>query len=824
MGNAQSPSKDPRFLTACRAFTEKEIEDLKRLHRILAHQSQCNAQFISGNVFVGHFQIPPPLGDRLFYLAKQKRRDIGLTFENFVIAKAIYERGTPDEIEEFIYQLLDVTGDGIVNRSDLEAVLSGVYDAVFSQINAEDGLHWQLWHGVAIFRKPSQEDERRDRDVVDCVEREDLRKKCFGTKSIKSFVFSYLQPITRPGFQVPHLLHSENKTADFPLLRREYAWHIGGALPLHELEEWKLLYHSAVHGLSFNTFLGNISNEEVPTVLIIKDKEGYIYGGYASQPWEKHGDFYGDMKCFLFQLFPVASVYRPTGANANLQWCAANFTSENIPNGLGFGGRESLRPLGLSGSHEVGQLIGSTTPNSFCVYSRFRVRDQVIATWGVAAVAPTETATAVTPRLQGDGIWRAPVDRQSLLMVTMRNRYHQLRIREEDIQKIAFSTRYGLLEFTVMPFGLTNALAIFMDLMHRVMRPYLDRFVIVFIDDILIYNRHREDHEGHLMTVLTTLREHRLYAKFSKCDFWLSAVRFLGHVISEQGISVDSEKILAIIDWKTPESVADIRSFLRLAGYYRRFVHNFSSIAAPMTRLTKKADRLDWSDELYTDASSIGLCCVLMQDSRPAAYLSRRLRPHEGNYPVHDMELAAVVFALKAWRHYLYGERPVLRIEQEWTRQLFRLLQRMTHEHGLLQEASVMCMVELSTTAEHHICFRMRIPTVSIERVAECQRTDGHYERVNGMSRNPECTDWAETTDRCLRYRGRLWITADQEIRDGILEDAHRSRYTVHPGRTKMYHDLRRLFWWPGMKADVGLMKCAIEIEGEKGVKREFWR
>ncbi|KAK9108290.1 hypothetical protein Syun_024301 [Stephania yunnanensis] len=244
-----------------------------------------------------------------------------------------------------------------------------------------------------------------------------------------------------------------------------------------------------------------------------------------------------------------------------------------------------------------------------------------------------------------------------------------------------FSTRYRLFEFTIMPFGLTNAPAIFMDLMHRVLRPYLDRYVIVFIDDILICSKTHEEHASHLRAVLTTLREHRLYAKFSKCDFWLNALRFLGHVISDQGISLDSEKIRAIIDWRTPESASDIRSFLGLVGYYRSFIHDFSSIAAPMTRLTNKDVRFDWSEEcekafwelnrrltsapvltlsepgeslsVYTDASGIGLGCVLMQEGRPVAYLSRRLRPHEVNYPVHDLELAAVIFAPKALRHYL---------------------------------------------------------------------------------------------------------------------------------------------------------------------------
>ncbi|KAK9145104.1 hypothetical protein Sjap_005007 [Stephania japonica] len=136
-----------------------------------------------------------------------------------------------------------------------------------------------------------------------------------------------------------------------------------------------------------------------------------------------------------------------------------------------------------------------------------------------------------------------------------------------------------------------------MDLMHRVLRPYLDRYVIVFIDDILIYSRTREDHESHLRSVLTTLREHRLYAKFSKCEFWMKEVKFLGHVISGQGISVEGDKIRAVIDWKRPETVFEIRSFLGLAGYYRRFVQDFSTIAAPMTRLTKKDVPFEWSEE-----------------------------------------------------------------------------------------------------------------------------------------------------------------------------------------------------------------------------------
>ncbi|KAK9153592.1 hypothetical protein Sjap_001072 [Stephania japonica] len=412
MGNTQSPSKDPRFLTARRAFTEKEIEDLKRLHRILAHQSQCNAQFISGYVFVGYFQIPPPLGDRLFYLAKQKRRDIELTFENFVIAKAIYERGTPDEIEEFIYQLLDVTGDGILNRSDLEAVLCGLYGAVFSQ--NEDGM---LWHKnfIAIFINAATFSKKVEGYAEMGMSLEECKRWFSLVPSVRKFLGSLMMTPDpgRPGFQVPHLHHSENRTADFPVLRREYAWHIGGSLPLHELEEWKLLYNSGVHGLSFNTFLGNVSNEG-PTVLIIKDKEGYIYGGYASQPWERHGNFYSDMKSFLFQLFPVASIYHPTGANANMQWCAANFTSENIPNGLGFGGRANHFGLFLSASFDQGHTMACTTFGSPELSKSHKIIPEVIECWGVVS---KDGQPGNSENLKGTVLERFKEDRHMLNLV-----------------------------------------------------------------------------------------------------------------------------------------------------------------------------------------------------------------------------------------------------------------------------------------------------------------------------------------------------------------------------------------------------------------------
>ena len=267
--------------------------------------------------------------------------------------------------------------------------------------------------------------------------------------------------------------------------------------------------------------------------------------------------------------------------------------------------------------------------------------------------------------------------------IDLRSGYHQLRVHDEDVSKTAFRTRYGHFEFLIMPFGLTNAPAAFMDLMNRIFRPYLDQFVIVFIDDILIYLGSGEEHAKHLGIVLQTLREHRLYAKLSKCQFWLASVAFLGHIVSVEGVSVDPQKVESILNWKPPTSVTEIRSFLGLAEYYCKFVEGFSKIAAPLTRLTRKEKPFFWSEAcqqsfddlkrrltsapvltlplgqdgfaVYCDASRQGLGCVLMQNDKLIAYASRQLKKHEQNYPTHDLELAAVVFSLRIWRHYLYG-------------------------------------------------------------------------------------------------------------------------------------------------------------------------
>ncbi|KAL0537046.1 hypothetical protein IC582_026014 [Cucumis melo] len=202
-----------------------------------------------------------------------------------------------------------------------------------------------------------------------------------------------------------------------------------------------------------------------------------------------------------------------------------------------------------------------------------------------------------------------------------------------------------------MPFGLTNAPAVFMDLMNRIFHQYLDQFVIVFIDDILVYSVDREFHKEHLRIVLQTLRDKQLYAKFSKCEFWLEQVVFLGHVVSAKGVSVDPQKVEAVVNWERPASATEVRSFLGLARYYSRFIEDFSRLAFPSIALTRKNAKFEWSDKceqifqelkkrlvttpilalpvtgkdyvIYCDASRLGLGCVLMQDGNVIAYASR---------------------------------------------------------------------------------------------------------------------------------------------------------------------------------------------------------
>ena len=215
----------------------------------------------------------------------------------------------------------------------------------------------------------------------------------------------------------------------------------------------------------------------------------------------------------------------------------------------------------------------------------------------------------------------------------LRSRYYQLWVKDVDVLKTTFRTQYGHYEFLVMLFGLTNASVAFLDLMNRVFHPYLDRFVVVLIDDIMVYSKDAQEHEQHLKIVLQILREKQLFAKLSKCDFWLKEVSFLGHIVSAKGIRVDSTKIEAIVSWKPPRNATEVRGFLGLAGYYRRLVKGFFVITSTLTKLLRKGVKFECDDKCQSSFDQLKKILV--------------------EAPV----LTQHIPGLKIWRHYLYGEK-----------------------------------------------------------------------------------------------------------------------------------------------------------------------
>nr|GEU66985.1 putative reverse transcriptase domain-containing protein [Tanacetum cinerariifolium] len=427
--------------------------------------------------------------------------------------------------------------------------------------------------------------------------------------------------------------------------------------------------------------------------------------------------------------------------------------------------------------------------------------------------------------------------------IDLRSGYHQLRVKERDVSKIAFHTRYGHYEFLVMPFGLTNAPAVFMDLMNRVFHEYLDKFVIVFIDDILVYSKTREEHEDHLCIVLEILRQKRLYAKFSKCDFWLGQVAFLGYIVSADGITMDPAKVEAITKWPRPATLTEVRSFLGLAGYYRRFVEGFSLLALPLTKLMWKGEKFVWNEEreksfeelkrrlvfspiltipsgtggyqIYSDASKKGLGCVLMQHGKVIAYASRQLKPYEENYLTHDLELAAVVFALKIWRHYLYGETCDIFTDHKSLKYTFTQKElNMRQSRGL----------ELLKDYDVNIQYHHRKANVIADALSRKNSGTMACLKIQPVNiKDLELMEVELVVHGSEGYIASLKIEPNLilQIKEAQKEDSELWSVVqnMKKGSTKMYKDLKQNFWWNGMKQDVARAPICWNEVGERVIE-----
>nr|GEV48780.1 hypothetical protein [Tanacetum cinerariifolium] len=383
--------------------------------------------------------------------------------------------------------------------------------------------------------------------------------------------------------------------------------------------------------------------------------------------------------------------------------------------------------------------------------------------------------------------------------IDLHSGYHQLRVREEYIPKTAFRTRYGHFEFTVMSFGLTNAPAIFMDLMNRVCKPYLDKFVIVFIDDILIYSKSEEEYEVHLKMILDLLKKETLYAKILKCEFWLKEVQFLGHVVKRDGIHVNPSKVESAKSWKTPESSTKIRSLLGLAG---------------LVGITWEGT---WAHGMSEGNVTVR---VRVQRGKVIAYASRQLKTHEKNYTTHDLELGAVMFALKIWRHYLYGTKSVIYIGHKSLEYIFdqkELNMRQRQWIELLSDYE--CEIKYHPGKENVVVDalsrkewlnprRVRAMSITIHSGLKTKILKAQGEAFKDLKASAEWLRGLEThferrDDNGIYFFYCIWIPSVGGVRNLIMDEAHTFRYLIHPGADKMYYDLRDLYWWLGMKRDI---------------------
>lgn len=429
----------------------------------------------------------------------------------------------------------------------------------------------------------------------------------------------------------------------------------------------------------------------------------------------------------------------------------------------------------------------------------------------------------------------------------MRAGFHQIRMKAGDEYKTVFQTHFGQFEFLVMAFGLTGAPGTFQAAMNTTLAPYLRKFVLVFFDDILIYSKSYEEHLCHIRMVFEFLVRDQWKIKLSKCAFAQRQIAYLGHIISEKGVGTDPQKIAAITDRPTPPNVKELRSFLGLTGYYRKFVKNFSILSKPLTELLKKHSLFVWTCEhsnsfaalkhafstapvlslpdfsktfcIETDASDLGVGAVLMQDHHPLAYISKTLGPKSRGLSIYEKEYLAILLAIQQWRPYLQHEEFLIFTDQK---SLTQLSEQRLHTHWQQKVFTKLLGLQYKIVYKKGVDNRVadalsRRPIVDTQCAAISSCTPQWLNEVlegykcddtslslsSKLSIDPNTVPHFTMHNGLLRYKTRIWIGNNPELQQKLLEACHASALGGHSGVPVTYRRMKQLFAWRGMKAAV---------------------
>lgn len=480
-----------------------------------------------------------------------------------------------------------------------------------------------------------------------------------------------------------------------------------------------------------------------------------------------------------------------------------------------------------------------------------------------------------------DGSWRFCVDYRKLNAVTVKNRfpmpvieeileelagskyftkldmrsgYHQVRMATQDEYKTAFKTHHGHFQFKVMPFELTNAPATFQCLMNDILGPFLRQFVLVFLDDILIYSPTLESHLDHIQQVLQILQDHHLYLKASKCSFAQNQLEYLDHIISAAGVSTDQSKIAAMVNWLIPTCVTELRAFLGLTGYYRRFVRNYGLLAKPLTQILKKK-MFQWSNTaqqafdalklamsttpvlalpdftkpftVETDACDDGIGAVLLQNAQPIAFLSKALGQTHKAMSIYEKEFLALIMAVERWRSYLQLQEFVIITDHK---SLAYLTEQSLHSD--MQHKAMTRLMGLkfkivyrqgkeNTVADSlsrvgHLMALRAVATVQpawVQEVINSYATDARAQTLlASLAIHSPDSDGFSLHQNIIRHNGKVWIGENAALQTRLINAMHSSAIGGHSGTNATYHRLKNLFSWKGMKQDVEafVKQCAI--------------